>query len=137
MINGLRVLGSTEALSTLVPALGIDQVIITIADAPQAQLRRILSICERIPVRAQMIPAMYDLLQGKVSISELREVRVEDLLHREAVSLEENDLVRPDSRGKGSAVAATARGLGMTEPEPTEFPHEGEVIRTCPGHARS
>ena len=93
VINGLRVLGSTEALSTLVPALGIDQVIITIADAPQAQLRRILSICERIPVRAQMIPAMYDLLQGKVSISELREVRVEDLLHREAVSLEEHDLV--------------------------------------------
>jgi FlaA1/EpsC-like NDP-sugar epimerase len=76
-----------------VPALGIDQVIITIADAPQVQLRRILSICEGIPVRAQMIPAMYDLLQGRVSITELREVRVEDRLHRETVSLEENDLV--------------------------------------------
>ena len=35
MINGLKVLGSSEALPTLVPALGIDQVIITIADAPQ------------------------------------------------------------------------------------------------------
>ena len=86
-------LGSTEDLPTLVPALGIEQVIITIADAPQVQLRRIVKICEGIPVRAQMIPAMYDLLQGKVSISELREVRVEDLLHREAVSLEEHDLV--------------------------------------------
>ena len=93
VINGLKVLGPTEALPTLVAALGIDQVIITIADAPQANLRRILKICEGIPVRAQMIPAMYDLLQGKVSISELREVRVEDLLHREAVSLEEHDLV--------------------------------------------
>jgi NAD(P)-dependent dehydrogenase (short-subunit alcohol dehydrogenase family) len=40
-----------------------------------------------------MIPAMYDLLQGRVSITELREVRVEDLLHRETVSLEEHDLV--------------------------------------------
>jgi len=39
-----------------------------------------------------MIPAMYDPLQGRVSISQLREVRVEDPLHREAVSLEENDL---------------------------------------------
>ena len=38
VINGLKVLGSTEALPTLVPALGIDQVIITIADAPQVQL---------------------------------------------------------------------------------------------------
>jgi FlaA1/EpsC-like NDP-sugar epimerase len=40
-----------------------------------------------------MIPAMYDLPQGRVSITELREARVEDLLERETVSLEENDLV--------------------------------------------
>ena len=82
VINGLKVLGSSEAPPTLVPALRTEQVIITIADAPQASLRRILSICEGIPVRAQMIPAMYDLLQGRVSITELREVRVEDLLER-------------------------------------------------------
>jgi FlaA1/EpsC-like NDP-sugar epimerase len=93
VISGLKVLGSTEALPTLVPALGIDQVIITIADAPEAQLRRIVRICERIPVRTQMIPALYDLLQGRLSISQLREVRVEELLHRETVSLEEKDLV--------------------------------------------
>jgi FlaA1/EpsC-like NDP-sugar epimerase len=92
VICGLKVLGSTEALPTLVPMLGIDQVIITIVDAPEAQLRRILRICERIPVRAQMIPSLYDLLQGKVSISQLREVRVEDLLHRDEVSLGEHDL---------------------------------------------
>ena len=93
VINGLKVLGPTEALPALVTGLGIDQVIVTIADAPQAQLQRILSICERIPVRAQMVPSLYDMLQGKVSISTLREVRAEDLLVREAVSLEENDLV--------------------------------------------
>jgi len=65
VINGLKVLGSSEALPTLVPALGIDQVIITIAEAPQGQLRRIVQICERIPVKAQMIPPMYDLLRGR------------------------------------------------------------------------
>ena len=40
-----------------------------------------------------MIPAMDGLLQGRVSITQLREVRVEDLLERETVSLEEHDLV--------------------------------------------
>lgn len=45
MTHGLKVLGTTEALPILVPALGIDQVIITIADATQPQLRRILQIC--------------------------------------------------------------------------------------------
>ena len=49
VINGLKVPGSTDVLATLVPALGIDQVIITIADVPQAQLRRILKICEGMP----------------------------------------------------------------------------------------
>ena len=86
MISGVRVLGSTQQLPHLVSTLGIQQVIVTIVDAPPGQLRRILSICERIPVRAQMIPPMYDLLQGRVSISHLREVRLEDLLHREEVS---------------------------------------------------
>jgi FlaA1/EpsC-like NDP-sugar epimerase len=96
VISGLRVLG-TAATAKLVSTWH-PQVIVTIADAPPAQLRRILTICERIPVRAQMIPAMYDLLQGRVSISQLREVRVEDLLHREEVSLEEHDLRVPRGR---------------------------------------
>jgi FlaA1/EpsC-like NDP-sugar epimerase len=111
VIAGLRVLGGTDALPSLVPALGIDQVIITIATAPPAQLRRILSICERVPVRAQMIPALYDLLQGKVSISQLREVRAEDLLHREQVSLEESELWE-FLRGRSVMVTGAGGSIG-------------------------
>ncbi len=72
IISGIRVLGSTEELPKLVPALGIEQVVITIAEAPEEQMRRILSICERIPVRVQMVPALYDVLQGRVSFSSRR-----------------------------------------------------------------
>jgi FlaA1/EpsC-like NDP-sugar epimerase len=68
-ISGIRVLGSTEELPQLVPALGIEQVILTIAEAPEEDMRRILSICEGIPVRVQMVRALYDLLQGRVSVS--------------------------------------------------------------------
>jgi hypothetical protein len=73
IISGISVLGSTEELPKLVPALGIEQVVITIAEAPEEQMRRILSICERIPVRVQMVPALYDLLQGRVSFSSRRQ----------------------------------------------------------------
>jgi FlaA1/EpsC-like NDP-sugar epimerase len=111
VIHGLRVLGPTEALPRLVPSLGIEQVIITIAEAPQAQLQRILRICEGIPVKAQMIPALYDLLQGKVSISELRAVDVEQLLHRETVSFAENDL-GPFLGGKAVAVTGAGGSIG-------------------------
>ena len=68
VISGIRVLGSTDDLPRLVPSLGIEQVILTIADAPEEERLRILSICDRIPVRVQMVPALYDLLQGRVSI---------------------------------------------------------------------
>ena len=49
IISGVKVLGSTEELPKLVPALGIEHVIITIGEAPEEAIRRILSICERIP----------------------------------------------------------------------------------------
>ena len=93
VIAGLKVLGATAELPQLVPQLGVDLVIICIADAPPSQLRRIVEICERIPVRTQMMPALYDVLQGKVAISRFRDVRIEDLLSRPEVSLEEQDLL--------------------------------------------
>lgn len=62
VIQGVKVLGTTEQLVTLVPALGIDRVIITIADASRAEIRRIVDICERIPVRATIMPELYDIL---------------------------------------------------------------------------
>jgi FlaA1/EpsC-like NDP-sugar epimerase len=74
-------------------------------------VRRILLICERIRVRAQMIPAFFDLLQGKVSISSLREVRVEDLLNRETVSLEAGDL-RAFLGGRAVLVTGAGGSIG-------------------------
>jgi dTDP-4-amino-4,6-dideoxygalactose transaminase len=69
VISGIRVLGSTEDLPALVPALGIEQVIVTIAEAPEEEMSRILAICGRIPVPVQTVPALYDLLQGRVSVA--------------------------------------------------------------------
>jgi hypothetical protein len=66
VISGIKVLGTTEDLPRLVPEVGIEQVIVTIAEAPEEEMQRIVSICERIPVRVQMVPALYDLLQGRV-----------------------------------------------------------------------
>jgi FlaA1/EpsC-like NDP-sugar epimerase len=92
VIAGIRVLGAADELPRLVRAHGIDHVIITIAEAPRERIARIVEICESVPVRAQKIPALYDLLQGRVSLSRFRDVRTEDLLQRDAVHLDEADL---------------------------------------------
>ena len=93
-ISGVRVLGTTQDLPALVHDLGVDHVIITIPDASPESMRRILAVCETVPVRARAIPALYDVLQGKVSISRFRDVRPEELLERDVVSFDDAALAR-------------------------------------------
>jgi len=94
LIQGVKVIGTTRDLPRLVPELDIDHVVITIAQASRSDIRRIVAICESIPIRAQIIPGLYQILSGLVEISSFREVEIEDLLGRETVTLDEEELRR-------------------------------------------
>lgn len=87
MIQGARVLGVTRDLPRLVREHRVQQVVITIADAPRDELQRVVGLCERVGVRVRTIPGLFELLQGKVEISRLRDVKIEDLLDRPPVDL--------------------------------------------------
>ena len=92
VINGVKVLGTTADLPRLVRELGIDHVIITIGEIQRKEMRRLLEICQSVPVRARTIPGLYEILQGDVSISRFRDVRLEDLLERDVVEVDDGDL---------------------------------------------
>jgi FlaA1/EpsC-like NDP-sugar epimerase len=92
VIHGLRVLGTTADLSGLVKHLAIDEVVITIAQAPRPNLRRIVGICEEIPVHVRIMPGIWEILQGDVKVSSLRDVEIEDLLGRDPVRLDEEQV---------------------------------------------
>ena len=64
---------------------GVRRVIITIAAAKASTIRAIVKACESAGLRALIIPGLYEILQGKVSISRFRDVDIEDLLGREPV----------------------------------------------------
>lgn len=87
MIQGARVLGVTKDLPRLVREHRVEQVVITIADTPREELQRIVGLCDRVGVRVRTIPGLFELLQGKVEISRLRDVEIEDLLDRPPVDL--------------------------------------------------
>ncbi len=74
--------------------LDIDHVVITIAQASRSDIRRIVAICESIPVRARIIPGLYQILSGSVEISAIHDVEIEDLLGRDPVILDEGLLQR-------------------------------------------
>jgi FlaA1/EpsC-like NDP-sugar epimerase len=94
VIQGVRVLGTTADLPHLVAALHIDHVVITIATASRQQLKRITDLCDRIPVKARITPGLYEILQGKVSFSRIRDVQIEDLLGRPPVNLDRDEMRR-------------------------------------------
>jgi FlaA1/EpsC-like NDP-sugar epimerase len=91
-IQGVKVLGTTEDLPALVHQLGVDHVVITIADTSRLSIRRIVEICEQIPIKVRIVPGLYEILQGNVGITRIRDVEIEDLLGRAPVQLDTAEL---------------------------------------------
>ena len=89
VIHGIRVLGTTEDLPRLVKELGISQVVITIAQISRQEILHLIGLCRKIQVSIRIIPGLYDVLQGKVRVTRIRNVQIEDLLGREPVYLDE------------------------------------------------
>jgi len=111
VILGFKVLGGTRDLPRLVREHSVDHVVITIARASRQDLRRIVDICEGIPVKARIIPGLFEILSGSVEVSRIRDVEIEDLLGREAVQLDE-DVIRGFLAGKTVMVTGAGGSIG-------------------------
>lgn len=106
-----KVLGTTEALPDLVKALQIDHVVITIAQASRQEIYRIVKICEGIPIKVRIIPGLYEILTGRVEISRIRDVQIEDLLGREPVKLDVDSISR-ELAGRTVMVTGAGGSIG-------------------------
>jgi FlaA1/EpsC-like NDP-sugar epimerase len=111
VISRVKVLGTTADLVRLVQELGIDHVVITIAQASREEIRRIVRLCEAIPVRVRIIPGLYEILEGHVEISRIRDVQIEDLLGRESVQLDIESISR-ELAGKTVMVTGAGGSIG-------------------------
>ncbi|MCP4899147.1 MAG: polysaccharide biosynthesis protein [bacterium] len=107
VIHGIKVLGRTRDIPKLVREQDIDQVVITVAQASRRDLRRMVEICDSVPVKARIIPGYYEIVGGTVEISRIRDVEIEDLLGREPVRLEEDVVIDLLS---GATVMVTGAG---------------------------
>ncbi len=87
-IVGKKVLGNRDAIPSLVKKHRIDEIIIAIPSGTRKDVQAIASICGNTGCRTSILPAYIDLIDGKVNISKLRRVSIEDLLGREPVSLD-------------------------------------------------
>jgi FlaA1/EpsC-like NDP-sugar epimerase len=91
-VGGIKVLGTTDDLARLVDELAIEQVVIAIDQAQGKDIRRVLDICREIPVKARIVPSLHEIVHGRVKVSRIRDVEIEDLLGREPVQLDDKNL---------------------------------------------
>ncbi len=110
-IQGVEVLGPVEELGRLATQLKVDEVLVAIPSATGAQLRRIVERCEELDVRFKVLPAVGDLIAGKVSVRQFRDVEIEDLLGRDHVKLDVS-MVGTEIRGRSVLITGAGGSIG-------------------------
>lgn len=93
-IHGVPVLGGIDELCPFAASLGITQVFIAIPSASGSQMRHIMDLCRECAVSFKTLPGLGEIMNGKVSVSDLREVSFEDLLGREPVPLDTGSIAQ-------------------------------------------
>ncbi len=110
-IHGVPVLGPVSMLPNLVRAEDIDEVLIAVPSATGAQMTRFVNFCEESNVRFRTVPSLKDLISGELTLKQVREVNVDDLLGREPVRID-LESVRAHLTGKAVMVTGAAGSIG-------------------------
>jgi FlaA1/EpsC-like NDP-sugar epimerase len=110
-VLGVPVLGPVEALAKVVGAQTIDEVLIAIPSATPTQMRRLVAICKGASAAFRTVPAMAELIAGRVTLQQVREVSLTDLLGRVPVDLD-LESVREHIRDRVVMVTGAAGSIG-------------------------
>ena len=107
VIDGVSIMGSRRDIARLVREKGIDEIYVAIPTAPPEDIRDILKICQGTGCQVKILPGVYQLMNGEVTISRLRKVEIEDLLGREPVNVNLDEIM---GYVKGKVVLVTGGG---------------------------
>jgi len=124
-IHGLHVLGARKDIPRLVKQYDIEEVVIAIPTASGNVIRDIRALCEAAHVPSRTMPGMYEILSGQISVSQLRNVDIEDLLRREPIHINAQDVEKMLS-GKRVLVTGAGGSIG------SELCRQ--MARCSPGH---
>ena len=109
-ISGLSVY-SVDAIEKLIIKLKVDEILIAMPSASRAKRLAIISTLEPYPVHVRMLPGVAELAQGKVSVGDLREVSIKDLLGRDLVEANK-DLLGKNITDKVVVVTGAGGSIG-------------------------
>ncbi len=87
-INGVPVMGDRGDIRSVAEKKAIDEIIIAIPSGKRSEIKEIVEESSRTKCKLKIVPGIYELIDGKVSIKKIRDVDIEDLLGREPVKVD-------------------------------------------------
>ncbi len=111
VIHGIPVLGTTAEIAAICERTNAEQLLITIANASGKDIRRLSSLCHGVGLPTKIIPGIYEIVGGKVNLSRIRELDIEDLLGREPVNLDESAISK-EIAGRTVLVSGAGGSIG-------------------------
>ncbi len=110
-IHDVEIVGRTSQIRELCEHYGVQEVLIALPNAGPRQIRHLVERCEGTGVLFRTMPALTDLIAGRVHVSRIREVSIADLLGRDAVQLDA-ELIGRELRGKRVLVTGAGGSIG-------------------------
>lgn len=92
-IYGVKVVGGTADIPKLAEKYSIDEIIIAMPSVPKAEIKRVYDICEVTKCKVKTLPGIYQIVNGDASVTALREVRITDLLGRDQISVNLDEIM--------------------------------------------
>jgi len=87
-ILGVPVLGGRDKIAETIEKYQVEEIILAMPSASGKVINEIIKVCQQTKAEVKILPGMYELIEGKVSINQIREVEIEDLLGREPVKVD-------------------------------------------------
>lgn len=122
-IHGIPVLGTINDIKSIVSDREIDLIIIAIPSATNQEMQNIIKVCEDTRCSLRTLPSFQDMVSGRVTLNELREVKIEDLLGRDKVKLDWDTIQKNISNkkvlitgGGGSIGSELCKQIASLEP---------------------
>jgi FlaA1/EpsC-like NDP-sugar epimerase len=111
IIRNKKVLGPIDKINEVIDKEKVGMVVIAIPSAKGSEVRRIIDKIEKRDIKIKIVPGLYELLGDKVSVSRIREVKVEDLLNREPINLKIEEISKY-LKGKKVMITGGAGSIG-------------------------
>jgi FlaA1/EpsC-like NDP-sugar epimerase len=110
-IHGVRVLGACDEMIDVTEHLDVDLIVLAMPSANSQQMRRLVGLCEKTGVPFRTLPPLDSLMSGRVTLNQLREVSIDDLLGREPVALDW-EAIRLELKAKIVLVTGAGGSIG-------------------------